>query len=406
MKRSQAALLIFSLALFFPACHRGKKVVLEEARPGRDRELLEQGLTELNRNRNTVGQLLLQTLINTYPDSPFLPMAKLAIADSFYVEGTSESLAQAEVEYTDFANFFPTHPLADDALFQVALAKMRRIQAPDRDQKPTKEAERRLLQILQRYPNTDLKDQIQQRLKEVREVLAEHEMNVGRHYMVSGRLKGARGRLMKVIQQYPTYSKFDEALWRLGKIYFDDEDPEEAAKYFAWLAREFPNSEYRKRAAEMLEKIGKPVPEPVPFEIARADDEASSKGFLGAVWGKVKNLLGSPGLDVPKEGILLKRGETAEELIAAATSYSKPSTVVTPASTSVAVGLASPGASSGAVRGQQELRIGGAPSTSAQTQGSSPSPQEKKSTGPTEKEQNKNKKSRERSVSKPEKKPK
>ncbi len=356
-KRIVPIAVLLSVALFLGGCGRGKKVVLEEARPGRDKELFEQGLTELSKNKFIVGRLLLQTLITTYPDSPYLPIAKLAIADSFYLEGTSEALAQAEVEYTDFANFFPTHPLADDALLQVALTKMRRIQPPDRDQKPTREAERRLLAVLQRYPNTDRKEEIQQWLKTVRDILAEHEMYVARHYMIRERPRGAKRRLMTIIERYPTYSKFDEALYRLGMVLYKEEEPEEAAKYFAWLVREFPTSPYRREAAEMLERIGKPVPPADPTEVARTD-AGNGRGLFGAMWGKMKTVLGIVDLDVPKEGVLLKRGETAEELIASATALLPTPTVVTPQATTVVVGpAASPGAG-GTAQGRQELRIG------------------------------------------------
>jgi outer membrane protein assembly factor BamD len=367
-KRQGVVIALASVILVLSGCGRGKKIVLEEARPGRDKELFEQGLTELSKNKFIVGRLLLQTLITTYPDSPYLPIAKLAIADSFYLEGTSEALAQAEVEYTDFANFFPTHPLADDALLQVALAKMRRIQPPDRDQKPAREAERRLLAVLQRYPNTDRKEEVQQWLKAVREVLAEHEMYVARHYMIRERPRGAKRRLMTVVERYPTYSKFDEALYRLGTVLFKEEEPEEAAKYFAWLVREFPNSEYRRQAAEMLERIGKPVPEADPVEIARADGSAN-KGFLGAMWGRMKTILGIVDLDIPKEGVLLKRGETAEELIASATALLPTQTVITPQATTVVVGPSAPAGASGAARGRQELRIGTTADSEASSSG-------------------------------------
>lgn len=111
MRRTTLGVILVALGIAVGGCGRGKRVVLEEARPGRDRELLEQGMTEFEKGKYAVGRFLLQTLINTYPDSPFVPIAKLAIGDSFYLEGTSEALAQAEVEYLDFANFFPNHPV-------------------------------------------------------------------------------------------------------------------------------------------------------------------------------------------------------------------------------------------------------------------------------------------------------
>src|SRR6185503_16357171 len=56
---------------------------------GRDRVLFEEAAKEVRKNSYDNGGLLFATIINTYPDSPFLPLAKLAIADSFYLEGTT-----------------------------------------------------------------------------------------------------------------------------------------------------------------------------------------------------------------------------------------------------------------------------------------------------------------------------
>jgi TolA-binding protein len=50
---------------------------------GRDRVLFEEAAKEVRKNNYDTGRLLFATIINTYPDSPFLPLAKLAIADSF-----------------------------------------------------------------------------------------------------------------------------------------------------------------------------------------------------------------------------------------------------------------------------------------------------------------------------------
>jgi hypothetical protein len=38
-------------------------------------------------------------------------MAKLAVADSFYLEGSTSALIQAAAAYQDWLTFFPTHPL-------------------------------------------------------------------------------------------------------------------------------------------------------------------------------------------------------------------------------------------------------------------------------------------------------
>ncbi len=81
--------------------------------PGRDRTLFEEAVKEVRKGQHETGRLLFQTIINTYPDSPFLPLAKLAIADSFYLEGTTSALVQAAQGYLDWLTFFPTDPLAE-----------------------------------------------------------------------------------------------------------------------------------------------------------------------------------------------------------------------------------------------------------------------------------------------------
>jgi TolA-binding protein len=112
--------------------------------PGRDRVLFEEAAKEVRKGNHETGRLLFSTIINTYPDSAFLPLAKLAIADSFYLEGTTSSLIQAAQAYLDWLTFFPTDPLADDAMLKVAESEMRQMGLSDRDITHARKAEQRL----------------------------------------------------------------------------------------------------------------------------------------------------------------------------------------------------------------------------------------------------------------------
>ena len=49
----------------------------------------------------------LETLIDTHPDSDYVPRAKILIADSFYAQ---HAFRRAELEYRDFITFFPNRP--------------------------------------------------------------------------------------------------------------------------------------------------------------------------------------------------------------------------------------------------------------------------------------------------------
>ncbi|MBK7514000.1 MAG: outer membrane protein assembly factor BamD [Chloracidobacterium sp.] len=104
--------------------------------PGRDRELFIVATREVRKKNYDVGRLLFQTIITTYPDSQYLPMSKLAVADSFFLEGSTSALIQAIAAYQDWLTFFPTHPLADRVVLKIAEAEMRQIGLPDRDATP------------------------------------------------------------------------------------------------------------------------------------------------------------------------------------------------------------------------------------------------------------------------------
>ena len=77
-----------------------------------DKQLYDKAMDQAKRGHFDVARLDLQTLLNTYPDSQYQMRAKLAVADTWYREGGSASLAQAEQEYGDFITIFPNAPQA------------------------------------------------------------------------------------------------------------------------------------------------------------------------------------------------------------------------------------------------------------------------------------------------------
>src|SRR5271163_4069068 len=71
-----------------------------------DKVLFDKAIHDVERGHFEVARLTLNTLINTYDTSEYLAKAKLAMADSWYREGGSHGLAQAEAEYKDFILFY------------------------------------------------------------------------------------------------------------------------------------------------------------------------------------------------------------------------------------------------------------------------------------------------------------
>src|SRR5712692_5873803 len=184
-----------------------------------DKVLFDRAMDALKHNRFDVARLTLQTLINTYPDSEFIARAKLAVADSWYAEGGSTALTQAEIEYKDFITFFPNMPEAAEAQLKVANIHYRQMEKADRDFTHAKRAEEEYQQLILQFPDSKLVPQGKQRLREVQEVLAEREFGIGKFYYMHESWPAAIARLQTAVDTYPLYSKAPEALYTLGDIY-------------------------------------------------------------------------------------------------------------------------------------------------------------------------------------------
>lgn len=283
--------------------------------PGRDRVLFEDAAKEVRRGNHEVGRLLFTTIINTYPDSAFLPLAKLAIADSFYLEGGTSSLIQAAAAYQDWLTFFPTDPLADAAMLKVAEAEMRQMGLPDREIPHARKAEQRLKALLQQYPQTRLKDVVQDRLWQVQENLGMHDKSVGDFYLDArynkGRnggsgLKGAQSRYKEVVDKYPCFSYMDEVLYKLAYTYQLEEEPDEAAKYYLQIVQKYPDSQFTEKAKEQLSIIGVPIPEKGE---ANTCPKGERPGFVGNL---MQQVAGVADVTVGKDGILISRNKPKE----------------------------------------------------------------------------------------------
>ena len=276
--------------------------------PGRDRELFITATREVRKKRYDVGRLLFQTIITTYPDSPYLPMAKLAVADSFFLEGSTSALIQAIAGYQDWLTFFPTHPLADRVVLKIGESEMRQIGLPDRDATRAKRAETRLKALMQQYPNSILKTEAQKRLDEVQNNLGLHNLYIANYYYTqsvgqgkSG-LKGAQSRYMEILEKYPNFGYMDEALYKLAVTYMTEEETDQAARYFQKIISDYPNSEYVEKSKEQLNLMGASIPEPKPERksVARPDDG----GFFTNL---KKQLFGIYPMTIDRNGVLMTK---------------------------------------------------------------------------------------------------
>ena len=184
-----------------------------------DKVLFDKSMDAMRHNRFDVARITLQTLINTYPDSEFIARAKLAVGDSWYAEGGTASLAQAEQEYDDFITFFPNMPEAAEAQLKKANIHYQQMEKADRDYTHALRAEDEYRKVILQFPDSKLVPEAKQRLLEVQEVLGEREFEIGRFYYLRESYPASMARLQSLVEKYPLYSHADEALYLLGHNY-------------------------------------------------------------------------------------------------------------------------------------------------------------------------------------------
>ena len=272
-----------------------------------DKVLFDRAMDAMKHNKFDVARLSLQTLINTYPDSEFVARAKLAVGDSWYAEGGTAALQQAEIEYKDFITFFPNMPEAAEAQMKIANIHFQQMEKPDRDFTHALRAQDEFRQLILQYPDSKLVPVAKERLREVQEVLAEREFRIGRFYYLRESYPAAIARLQNVAQSYPLYSKADENLFMLGQCYEGEinairmgrlnetakgkliaDFTRDAAKAYDEIITRYPIMDRAEDAKRRLEALRQPVPTPTPQAIAQNKAEEASRRETG-MFGRVMN---------------------------------------------------------------------------------------------------------------------
>ena len=184
-----------------------------------DKQLYDKAIEQVKKGHYDVARLDLQTMLNTYPDSQYQMRAKLAIADSWYKEGGTAALTQAEAEYTDFRIFFPNTPEAAEAQMRIGDIYFRQMDKPDRDYAKAVHAQEEYRRMLTDYPESTLVPEARQRLRDVQEALATRESEIGAFYSTHANWPATIARYQTVVDSYPQYSHMDDVLVGLGDAY-------------------------------------------------------------------------------------------------------------------------------------------------------------------------------------------
>jgi outer membrane protein assembly factor BamD len=262
-----------------------------------DKLLFDKAALAMKKGKYDVARLDLQTLLNTYSDSEYAMRAKLEIGDTWFKEGGTAALAQAESEYKDFITFFPNTPEAAEAQMKVGDIYFQQMEKPDRDPQNAVNAEREYRNMLEQFPDSSLIPRAKQKLREVQEVLAQRQYEIGEYYASRQNWGASIARLETVADTYPLFSHSDQTLITIGDAYATEAQTlgharnltpaarAELQKYYdnravaAWdqVVARYPFAPHVEDAKDRLIAMGSPIPDPSPQALAESQAEEDSR---------------------------------------------------------------------------------------------------------------------------------
>jgi outer membrane protein assembly factor BamD len=170
--------------------------------------------------------------------------------------------------------------------------------------------------MLQQCPQTRLRPEAELRLREVQDNLAMHNLGIARFYYDTRYrhnrlgLKGSQDRLKEIVEKWPNFCLMDEVLFRWANTYQEEEEPDEAAKLYQRLVRDYPNSEFVEKAKEQLNIIGATIPDPDPI---KKNLPACEKPTF--MQNMMQQISGSANVTTSRDGILITRKGEGNDLI-------------------------------------------------------------------------------------------
>jgi outer membrane protein assembly factor BamD len=286
IRSSRLSVILIAAILVTSACGFKRKkyenpITKDTQQP--DKLLYDKSIRDIEKGRYELARLTLNTLINTYDTSEFLAKAKLAIADSWYREGGTHGMAQAEAEYKDFILFYPAMEEAAESQKRICDIHIGLMEKSDRDQNNALRAEYECKQLVTQFPNSKFVPETEQKLRNIQEALAQNEMVVGDYYHHKGANAAAANRLGAVVDQYPLFSRADFALWEEADSLRKMGKParEKEGEALQKIVRDYPLSPWVEQSKKRLKDLEMPIPEPDPRAVAHMRFEQENRTKLG-----------------------------------------------------------------------------------------------------------------------------
>lgn len=238
------------LAVLLPlaACSGNDKETDEEPAAPVE-QLYTEGRDAMDAKRYKVAVEKFEAVEQQHPYSEWATRAQIMAA---YANYQQEEYDSAIAILERFVRMHPGNENTAYAYYLTALCYYEQISDVGREQSVTQQAQRALLEVVRRFPDTEYARSAKLKLDLATDHLAGKEMEVGRYYLQRGEILAAINRFKYVVDNYQTTTHTPEALHRLTEAYLTLGVAEEARKYAAVLGYNYPDSEWYRDSYRLL----------------------------------------------------------------------------------------------------------------------------------------------------------
>jgi outer membrane protein assembly factor BamD len=162
-------------------------------------ELFEAGNDAMQEKNYLGASAYFNKLKDNFPFSPYAVEAELSLADCFFL---NEDWGQAVEAYKEFEALHPRHEAIPYVLFFIGMANLNGYPSIDRPTTQIEEAYSYFNRLRESYPNSEHAAQAEEKSKECRKLMAEHELFFADFYYRMERYASALSRYQVIIRDY------------------------------------------------------------------------------------------------------------------------------------------------------------------------------------------------------------
>jgi outer membrane protein assembly factor BamD len=162
-------------------------------------ELFEAGNDAVREKNYIAASGYFSKLKDNFPFSPYAVEAELSLADCYFLD---EEWMQAVDAYKEFEALHPRHRAIPYVLYHIGMADMNGYPSIDRPADQIEEAYSYFQRLTESWPGTEYAEVAVDKMKECRNILAEHELFYADFYFRMGRYASALTRYKTIMDRF------------------------------------------------------------------------------------------------------------------------------------------------------------------------------------------------------------